>query len=514
MKYFISFILGCFIFLSSFVSVSAQTVVSSPIPTQTVAQSIDANSQKMEFTLISLLHTITCIVTETPVLNKPCFSFAPLGSLQPSETQKSGGLLGMTGGILSALYSNPPVHAQYYVADISRSFGLIPEAHAQQIGGAGSQVISGVYALWQVSRNFAYILMTMIFVVIGVMVMFRQRINPQTVITLQAALPGLVVGLILITLSYFFASVLVDIGFVAVYLVGFYFMQTQAADAANLTGGLMQENVFKIFSYFISATDNVNFVPTLVPIFQSITGKAALYLDTLIGFIACEYGENVGSVLGGIPFFTAITCGAAITKAVGDKAGVIGLIASVVLLFILLYTMLQIIRKLVTNYITILFLTFSAPFHFLVASMPGQEAVATAWARNMLCNVLAFPGVFGVFYFAAYVLADGSPGITNAFNITTGMKSSTQALPFLVNLDSDLIRYLVGFGSLIAAPTIPDLICDGIGKVGRGGQVIAREIESSTKEGQGYLQRSIRGGSTAMKAGGSGITSSWKMFHG
>ncbi len=510
MKY-LTFLAYLLIFLILPLDVFANTspTPASPNPSQSITQDISANSQRMEYTLLSLMHTVTCIATEKPLLNKPCFSFQPLGSLQfKDQGQTTGGLLGIATGLIATIYSNPPIHAQQYIADISSSFGIVPKAEAQ-VGGAGGQVILTVYPLWLVSRNFAYVLMTVIFIVVGVMVMFRQRINPQTVITLQAALPGLVVGLILITLSYFFAAILVDIGFAAVYIVGFYFMQTQPVGTPNNIQTLVQSNVLSVFSFFVNAVHNVDFQPAIEAVLQSIRGSAESTLDWLVRFIACEYSEAIGSVASGIPivgpFAQVAGCLGFAETAVVNKGYFMSLIAWLALFFILLYTMIQVIRKLLMNYITILFLTLTAPFHFLIASLPGQQGVATTWARNMLCNVLAFPGVFAVFYFSAFILSTGNTDIQLAFSIVSGPQPISQTLPLFSGLDSELIRYMIGFGALLVTPGIPDIICDAIGKVGRSSQIIAGQVEGNIKAGQGQAKQGIGFGKTVFGGAAKGV---------
>lgn len=512
MKYLISALfISLFLFSASIVHASSPTPTTSPSPSSSTQPTLDSVSLKMDYTFLSFMHTLDCVIGGKPLLNKPCFSFAPLGSLPISTTtaQTNGGLIGFTTGIIGGLLSTPPIHAQQYVADISSSFGLIPRANAQastNIGGAGGQVVSGVYNLWQVSRNMSYILMSIIFIVIGLMVMFRQRINPQTVITVQNALPGLVIGLVLITLSYFFASVLVDVGFVAVYLIGFYFNQTQPAGTPDVTQGLVEnENLFSLFSFFVNASNNIDLAGTLNPILSQIQGSAAVVLDVMIRLVACEYSTQLSGPLAALPFVGGfIPVGACVTAsqaAISNRGAFVGNIAWLAIFVILLYTLLQIVLKLLNNYINILFLTLSAPFQFLAASLPGQQGAASAWARNMLCNVLAFPGIFGVFYFSAYILSQGNPDIGRLYSIQVGMSSTSQALPLFANIDSDLIRYLIGFGVLLAAPGIPDIICASIGKMGKTGDIIGGHIKSNIGAGQKQTEKMMKQGQVAAGTG-------------
>ena len=124
--------------------------------------------------------------------------------------------------MIGMLYQNPPVRTADYLASISGNFGMVREASAQVVG-SGAAVLHPILALWQVSRNISYVIMIVIFLIIGMMIIFRNKINPQTVITAQAALPGLVIGLIMITFSYFLAGLISDMAFVGTNVVGYYF---------------------------------------------------------------------------------------------------------------------------------------------------------------------------------------------------------------------------------------------------------------------------------------------------
>ena len=44
---------------------------------------------------------------------------------------------------------------------------------------------------WKVFRNLAYSLYIIMFVVVGIMIMLRTKVNAQTIITIQTALPNL-----------------------------------------------------------------------------------------------------------------------------------------------------------------------------------------------------------------------------------------------------------------------------------------------------------------------------------
>ncbi|MBI2011478.1 hypothetical protein HYS91_01785 [Candidatus Daviesbacteria bacterium] len=489
---------------------------------------VHANKQ-----IINFIHAFSCIAVGKSIIGTPCIEYisqinsSGIKQAIPvlSSTNLSGGLLGSIQNIIGGMYDNKPLDSKGYLASLGKEVGIIDTANAQVLG-SGSNVLNPILALWQVSRNIAYVVMMIIFLVIGLMIMFRQRLNPQTVVSIQLALPGLVIGLVFITFSYFLAALLVDTAFLATNIAGFYFQIAGATSPTNpqfpLVNAIAQENVFSIISRFTSAPFRVPLASAIDTILPNIQGEANTVLTGAMSIIAYQYGSQIGSVVVGgaglvaaglITVFTlgagAIAAGAIATAAstLGAVAG--GVIAAeeayrnpgntiswalfVIVIFILLYTMVRVLLQLINNYLNIIFLTITAPFHFLIASLPGRQGMATDWIRNMLCNVLAFPAVLTVFYFVAYLI--GGPPTNNVpFAITKPLEISGQStFPLLGGLSLDFIKYLLAFGAILATPAIPNIICEAIGKVGRAGQMIEREIQSQVQGGQGYYGKTTAG---------------------
>lgn len=76
--------------------------------------------------------------------------------------------------------------------------------------------------LWEKTRNIAYAMMSVIMLVIGILIITRKRINPQTVVTVQTAMPRVVISLLLITFSYpigaIFASMVIPLSVIVMRL--------------------------------------------------------------------------------------------------------------------------------------------------------------------------------------------------------------------------------------------------------------------------------------------------------
>jgi hypothetical protein len=120
-----------------------------------------------------------------------------------------------------------PVNLAVYVNSLKHDSIIVPkEAYATTL----QEVFFGttIIGLWTQLRNVAYVFFVIMLVVFGFLVMFRYKINPQTVITVQAALPRIVINLLLITFSF-------PIGALALQLAGSFTVMAMAFVGSNIT---------------------------------------------------------------------------------------------------------------------------------------------------------------------------------------------------------------------------------------------------------------------------------------
>ena len=94
-----------------------------------------------------------------------------------------------------------------YIAQVKDNF-LGKPAYAQGIGFQGLQFL---LPLWRGFRNMVYVFSTIIFLIIGIMIILRVKVSPQAVITIQSAVPQIITTLILVTFSYAIAGLVIDL---------------------------------------------------------------------------------------------------------------------------------------------------------------------------------------------------------------------------------------------------------------------------------------------------------------
>jgi hypothetical protein len=129
----------------------------------------------------------------------------------------SPGMLGFQSQLVAQLFESQP-SSKEYIADILDNIGIptVSRAYAQ---GTGYGAMSAFLPFWKVFRNLAYSLYIIMFVVVGIMIMLRTKVNAQTIITIQTALPNLLITLLLITFSYAIVGFMIDLMYFLIYFV-------------------------------------------------------------------------------------------------------------------------------------------------------------------------------------------------------------------------------------------------------------------------------------------------------
>jgi hypothetical protein len=340
-----------------------------------------------------------------------------LGSPRGSQT---GGVIGGVTQLLAVLYTQPPVSSREYIAHLGQNLGLIKPTYAQ---GLGYQGLRPVLSLWLIMRNIAYLGFVIIFVVIGFMVIMRQRIDPRTVVTVQDSLPRIVMALLLTTFSYAIVGLLIDLSEFGIALIASIFKDF-LADPDKLSNWLKTIRTTNIFQliWALNKTEDI-----VAPINEIITGSGitAAQILTIFGF-----GGAIGQ------FIVAIAMLGAVFKT----------------FFVLL-----------GSYVSLLISTIFSPFILLVSALPGKANSALDWLKGILVNILVFPATFGFLFLGAIILSPDS----EIWQIMEGSVDfgSTPWVPFGLggfvkegSTAGAIMQSLIAFGIILTTPKVGEAI--------------------------------------------------------
>lgn len=448
-------LIGLFLLITSPSNVLAQNTTTPPATSPSTGQPVTSTNykapQNANYTMQNLFHAALCeLVFMSPA--GQCVSLVKEGDttqLKAFDPKPGGGVVGGMTNVMVAMYAQPPTSTSEYLADAAQGFGIIQPVHAQVIG-SGAGIVEPVRLLWQVVRNIAYVAFTIIFVVVGFMIMLRRKINPQTVITIQQALPGLVMGLFLVTFSYFIASLLIDISFFTIQLAGRIFtspgLPNSFGNQQEIIGLAQDSNAFKL--YWEPAKSSLGSIPQIGgAVLETIGSAAGADGDAgqrLSGFlITGGIGALIAVIIGGFAWLPVLT-------GVAAGVGVVTLIIPLILLVAFVIQFFKLLFALIRAYITLLVMTVLGPFFIVISTLPGRSGALTFWWKSILANALVFPAVFIAFLFVGMILA-------------IDPSNWRVAPPLFGGLSTVILQVIVGYGIILGLPAVPNMVKQSLG---------------------------------------------------
>ncbi len=273
--------------------------------------------------------------------------------------------------LLSKVFQDRPLSAVTYFKNGFKKFSLVPQANAQTTG-FGFSALDPVLDIWKAMRNITYALFVVIIIAMSFMIMFRVKLSPQTVITVQSALPKIIMALILVTFSYAIAGLMIDLMYVIIGVISL--MLSSSGILA------IQHSPTYIFETMTQG-------PTLfglggpLPLRLGVFGFMAKYflgfMSTLviIGFAADSFFVKVGM-------------------------GTIVIIMVVVLVVVLLIAWIKILWMLFKALAQIFLLTIFAPLQIMMGIVSPQMGFGS-WFRSYAANLAVFPVAGTLFMFAS-----------------------------------------------------------------------------------------------------------------
>lgn len=378
-------------------------------------------------------------------------------SCSPEEREQYPGVLISLGGVISTVYATPPASGVYYLAHLGNKLNLVQPAYAQE-AGTGFNAMSTILPVWEAFRNLSYSFFVIIFVIIGFAIMFRVKISPQAVITIESALPKIIIGLLLITFSYAIVGFMIDIMLVLTLLIASIFEPL----LANAGGDLLLDLVEDLFPR--GAAIALSIIPDFV--------KGAIILTTISIVIMALLGAGVGAAGGALAsLWTGPTAavGAGIGAAVGST------LFALIFILLLLIVLIRCLWTLLKAFINVILATIFGPFMILVGVLPGSNAIKS-WFTNLLSNIAVIPIMFTMFLLASFFglvgIAQlvGSMASASTVNVAAlglaltalGALNFSEFFNLLFTMATqDLIFSIfpfIGLGILFLAPRVADII--------------------------------------------------------
>jgi len=283
-----------------------------------------------------------------------------------------------------------PLSGISYIRDIGRKLTLIPEAKAQETYGFSR--LAPIQPLWRLTRNIAYFFFVLIILVAAFMIMFKVKISPQAVVTIQSALPKIVVTLILVTFSYAIAGFMVDL----VYVVMGLFSQFFTPIVAN------QGSITATYK-FLNGWLGDGFLSILV--YSILYLVCSLVISIVVAIISIGT-LNIASVLFGLFIFIFFA------------------INTIILIVYIFLGLFNLFKALAGFYIAVIF----GPIRLALGALPSSRGAFGSWLKSIIGKLAVFPAQGILWYFGFLFLFGALSASIQCWNLTYFNQATLNAL--------------------------------------------------------------------------------------
>src|SRR3989344_681481 len=430
--------------------------------------------------------------------------------------ENGGGLVGVLSYGIASLY-NLPIGTSDYVGYIAKNFKPVGKSYAQatlpnycsqQKLEPGICGLKPFIPIWAAARDIVYMLFVIIFIIIGLAIMFRVHIDPRTVMTVQNQIPKIIAGIILVTFSFAIAGLLIDVMYVVIYLFynvlsginipsvdvagsvsnlnPLYLQNQNTFSAIGGLGGLTKTadgiaralaDVVRSFIgitpstflgsfVFISAIGRLGsiFVPNSASsAFDKIIDMVSIMAGITLAWQAGNFAANAAGVVIGSTIAGVGAAGITFPIVFGFVENLLRnwlpyFIVYIVVLIALIFVLVRLWFTLLLAYINILIDVIFAPFWLLAGLIPGEKGGFGIWFKDIVSNLAAFPVALGMLMIGQiFAVAIGTA--------ETASKGSV-FVPPLVGIpatETSVLGGLVGMGFIFMTPQVLTMVKKAIG---------------------------------------------------
>lgn len=301
-----------------------------------------------------------------------------LASVDSTKTVTSTSSTNMWSDIFSG---NRPLSGIGYTKDLISKLKPVSQVKAAD-NSFGFNKLLPIQSIWKVTRNIAYFFFVLITIVVAFMIMFKVKISPQVVISVQQALPKIVISILLVTFSYAIAGFMVDLVYVVMGIFSQFFGPILGSGVNNGQATYLFLNGWTPDGFITLIIYSVLYIILSIVISLLVAVSAFLTLNTS-SFI-------FGAVL--IIFF------------------MINIIILIVYIFIGLFNL---FKALANFYIDVIL----GPIKLALGALPGSQSSFGGWLKSLAGRLAVFPVTGILWYFGFYFLIQALFAIITCANV-------------------------------------------------------------------------------------------------
>lgn len=354
----------------------------------------------------------------------------------------NNGAAGFAMAGIDVMVKNKPASSVDYIAYMGSKLHVpgTPEIAYAAGPGYGFGALQPILVIWTLMRNLAYFMFAMIFIIVGLMIMFRVKIDPKTVASIQNALPKIVFALVIVTFSYAIAGFMIDLMYVLMSLV-FLLAKSIAPSFGPIATLQVPELETKILVRNNSIFDFI---------LQTGWGLGASFNAAMaIWKVVFSFFFNPANIE-----LNPLSLTAAPQNALNFTLGIFGfalgsvgaILAFFVFAVMIIWALLKTWLALLSAYVNILLGIMFAPLRLTLDAIPGQNQFIN-WIKDLTANLLVFPLV------TALILIGG---LITSFN--NGVNAIGFVPPLIGNSDQAAVQALIGLGIFLTIPKALDIL--------------------------------------------------------
>ena len=408
-----------------------------------------------------------------------CFVLGEACTNNPLDADKnySKSLIGQATGLMMFPIANPPASGITWTTTMLANAGVIPKIYAAEGIGFGS--LRPIMKIWTTMRNVSFLVLVLVIVTIGFMVMFRTKINPQTIISVENSLPKIVMALIYITFSFAIAGFLIDLMyFLIAILISLIGTTDPSINVAVMQKTYLSAGPGQIFNILLRnkggvggnwfAVGNIlwslpNAILGVVPALGNIFRVIGAFLGIILLFPFAynfplfkalqEPDIQIGASLGATANLTGLwklLFSGGLSAVILFACVIVGptilipVILGLVILLTVLMLFFRILLLIFSSYIKLLMFIALAPLYLMLEAFPGQSTF-TGWLRNILSELSIYPVLIAV-SLIAILIADGAEAGT------------IFQPPFLTSIDPKSYANIISMWFLFVTPELVGIV--------------------------------------------------------
>lgn len=325
---------------------------------------------------------VQCFLNSVTDINTCADQLKSLVDASKTSNYASAPLPNQNTNLWSLVFADRPLSGVSYVKEKVKNFTIVPVANAQVVG-FGFNALGPVQDMWRAFRDIAFGIFVIVAIVFAFMIMFRVKLSPQTVITVQSALPKIIFSLILVTFSYALAGFLIDLMYIVIGLISL------AADTIFKSANILHLGIGS------------------APFFNLLTLGQPFGLNLQAGVLGLA---NIFFVMFFLPFliFLAMIT-ATITLAFPPSAIIAWILFAIILIAVVIiqiWTVIKTIWALLKAFVNILLLTIFAPLQFAAGTIIPSLGVGQ-WLKSFVSNLSVFVVTGTLYLFSFFFILEG-----------------------------------------------------------------------------------------------------------